>query len=58
MSSAGYRVQNPATGEIVETFDTASQADVDTALDRAHTAYQSWREMPIEERGKTAARRG
>jgi len=56
MSSAGYRVQNPATGEIVETFDTASQADVDTALDRAHTAYQSWREMPIEERGKIVKR--
>lgn len=56
MSSAGYRVQNPATGEIVETYDTASQADVDAALDRAHTAYQSWREMTIEERGEIVSR--
>ncbi|MFB9774882.1 NAD-dependent succinate-semialdehyde dehydrogenase [Brevibacterium otitidis] len=56
MSSAGYRVQNPATGEIVETYDTASHADVDAALDRAHTAYQSWREMTIEERGEIVSR--
>lgn len=45
-----YRTLNPATGEVVRTFDTADDAQADAALARAHAAYLSWRETPIAEK--------
>ena len=40
-TSAGpaYQTVNPATGEVVETFDTATDAEVESALASAHAAY-------------------
>ncbi|HKU09726.1 MAG TPA: NAD-dependent succinate-semialdehyde dehydrogenase [Sinomonas sp.] len=52
----GYRVLNPATGELVESFPTASDDEVEAALAAATAAYQTWRDVPIEERGKVLAR--
>jgi succinate-semialdehyde dehydrogenase/glutarate-semialdehyde dehydrogenase len=52
----GYRVLNPATGEVVETFPTATDAEVEAALAAAQSAYESWRETPIETRAKVVAR--
>ncbi|KHL03543.1 NAD-dependent succinate-semialdehyde dehydrogenase [Sinomonas humi] len=52
----GYRVLNPATGELVETFPSASDDDVESALTAATAAYQSWKDVPIEERGKIVSR--
>ncbi len=52
----GYRVLNPATGEVVETFPTATDADVENALSSATNAYQSWKDVPIEDRGKVVLR--
>ena len=52
----GYRVLNPATGEVVETFPTATDADVEAALSSATAAYQSWKDLPIEDRGKVVLR--
>ncbi|WP_369046305.1 NAD-dependent succinate-semialdehyde dehydrogenase [Sinomonas sp. P10A9] len=54
----GYRVLNPATGEVVETFPTATDAEVEAALAAAESAYQSWRETPIEDRAKVVSRIG
>ena len=54
----GYRVLNPATGEIVETFPTATDAEVQTALAAAQSAFESWRDVPIETRAKAVARVG
>ncbi|NKX54278.1 NAD-dependent succinate-semialdehyde dehydrogenase [Arthrobacter mobilis] len=54
----GYRVQNPATGEVVEEFPTATDAQIQDALTAAHEAYLSWREVPIAERAKVVARVG
>lgn len=50
MSSPSYRVQNPATGEVVEEFDSASSQEISSTLEKAHTAYQSWRKMSMAER--------
>ena len=37
-----YAVIDPATGERLATFPQASQADIDTALDAAASACESW----------------
>ena len=41
---------NPATGELVDTYEEHTEADIDTALRRADTAFQGWKERPIRER--------
>ena len=41
---------NPATGEVLETFELFSPAQIDEALNAAHTAFQSWRETSFAER--------
>ncbi|GAA4051636.1 NAD-dependent succinate-semialdehyde dehydrogenase [Arthrobacter methylotrophus] len=56
--TALYRVQNPATGIVVEEFPTASDADVTAALASAHGAYLAWREVPILERARLVSRVG
>jgi succinate-semialdehyde dehydrogenase/glutarate-semialdehyde dehydrogenase len=47
-----YQVVNPATGEVVQTFDTASDADIEAAISAATRAYASWKDVPIAERGE------
>ncbi|MDO5626990.1 MAG: NAD-dependent succinate-semialdehyde dehydrogenase [Mobilicoccus sp.] len=39
-----YRTENPATGEVEQTFDALDDAGVQDALGRAHDAYLNWRE--------------
>ncbi|MFV0534420.1 MAG: NAD-dependent succinate-semialdehyde dehydrogenase [Cumulibacter sp.] len=51
-----YRVVNPATGEVVEQFATASDDQIRDALARSSAAYEKWRETPIEERTAVLAR--
>jgi succinate-semialdehyde dehydrogenase/glutarate-semialdehyde dehydrogenase len=51
-SGPAYQVVNPATGEVVETFDTASDADIEAAISGAAQAYASWKDVPITERGE------
>jgi len=45
-----YAVVNPATGETLATYPTATDADVANALDAAASAFASWREAPVAER--------
>ena len=47
---------NPATGQLLATFETLTPADVAAALDRAATAFRSWRETPPEERARLLTR--
>ncbi|MCT1447035.1 NAD-dependent succinate-semialdehyde dehydrogenase [Brevibacterium casei] len=49
-AATGYRVENPATGEIIERFDTATDEQIGQVIDDAAEAYLSWREKTIEER--------
>jgi succinate-semialdehyde dehydrogenase / glutarate-semialdehyde dehydrogenase len=51
-----YRVVNPATGDVGQTFDFASDADVESALAAAAAAYSSWRDTPIAERARIVSR--
>ena len=52
-----YAVRNPATGELVETFPTATDADIAAALDAASAAYASWgRTTTVAERAALVRR--
>ncbi|MEP9383808.1 NAD-dependent succinate-semialdehyde dehydrogenase [Nocardioides sp. KR10-350] len=45
-----YQVTDPATGEVLETFPFASDAEIEQALASSQEAFRTWRERPIEER--------
>ncbi|MCL3817276.1 NAD-dependent succinate-semialdehyde dehydrogenase [Aeromicrobium wangtongii] len=50
MSSPTYQVTDPSTGEVVETFDHATDAEIEGALAASASAYASWKDVPIAER--------
>ena len=37
-----YAVTNPATGEVVQEYPTATDADVESAVASAHHAFREW----------------
>lgn len=37
-----YAVVNPATGGLIRSYDTASDADIQSAIGQAHEAYRNW----------------
>ncbi|MCT2007779.1 NAD-dependent succinate-semialdehyde dehydrogenase [Micrococcus lylae] len=52
MSTAtGYRVHNPATDEVVETFDSLQDSEIDGILATAVAGQREWAAKSIEERG-------
>ncbi len=51
-----YQVVNPATGETVKEYPTASDAAIADALAQVHERYQSWRTSSIDERAKVLHR--
>src|SRR3954449_1206230 len=55
-TAPGYQIVNPATGKVEQTFDTASDAEIEAALAAAHSAYDAWKDVPIEERAKVVSR--
>ncbi len=56
MTSPAYQVTDPSTGEVVETFDHASDAEIEAALTASATAYAGWKDVPIEERAVVVKR--
>ncbi|WP_287900350.1 NAD-dependent succinate-semialdehyde dehydrogenase [Arthrobacter sp.] len=55
---ATYRMQNPATGEVLETFDTVTDERLQDQLAVADQAYREWRRAPVEERARAVRRAG
>ena len=53
-----YRVLNPATGTVIEEFETATDGEIEAVLAKAHGAYLKWRAVPITERAAIVARIG
>jgi succinate-semialdehyde dehydrogenase/glutarate-semialdehyde dehydrogenase len=47
-----YRVTDPSTGEVLESFDHATDAEIENALASATSAHRTWRDVPITERGE------
>jgi hypothetical protein len=50
--SPTYQVTDPSTGLVVESFETATDADIEHALSASAVAYTAWRDVPIEDRGE------
>ncbi len=51
-----YTVTNPATGELIEEIENASDEEVRAAVDRVHSAYPAWRARSVAERAKIVSR--
>ena len=51
-----YRVQNPATGEVIESFESATDAQIEEALASADAVYREWREQSVHERAQVVKR--
>ncbi|MDO5634622.1 MAG: NAD-dependent succinate-semialdehyde dehydrogenase [Micrococcus sp.] len=49
-ASQGYRTINPATGELLERFEDATDQQVAEALDASQEAYEAWSARTIAER--------
>lgn len=45
-----YRTLNPATGQVEREFDTATDAEAEALLARAHSAFLAWRETDLDQR--------
>ena len=48
-------VRDPATGELVDTVPAGTAADVDAAVEAAHTAFPGWWDTPAARRGELLA---
>jgi succinate-semialdehyde dehydrogenase/glutarate-semialdehyde dehydrogenase len=51
-----YTVTNPATGELVEEIENASDQEVRAAVERVHHGYSSWRRRSVVERATIVSR--
>jgi len=51
-----YAVTNPATGETVARYDSATDAQVEQALAAAQKAYEAWRTVSVAERATIVGR--
>ncbi len=49
---------NPATGRVLETYDSFSEKEVDAALEDAHRAAQAWGSVALTDRLQVLARVG
>ena len=57
-SALGYRVENPATGEIIETYSHPTDTEIENALAEAQQGFEEWRKLPIEERAQVVLKAG
>ena len=51
-----YRVQNPVTDQIVQTFKSATDTEIEASLSLANSAFREWSAQNIGARAKVAAR--
>ncbi len=56
MSSPTYQVTDPSSGEVVESFDAATDSEIEAALTAADGAYATWKDVPITERAEVVKR--
>lgn len=53
-----YAVKNPTTGEVEQTYETATDEMVQAAVAAAHQAHQDWRSLGLDERRAIVRRAG
>ncbi|WP_396454146.1 NAD-dependent succinate-semialdehyde dehydrogenase [Actinomadura sp.] len=47
---AGYATVDPTTGVLVKEFDTMPDAEAERSVERAHTAFRTWRRTGVADR--------
>ena len=52
LSGSDVAARSPITGETIATLKVASRAEAEAAVERAHTAFLAWREVPAPRRGE------
>lgn len=53
-----YQTINPATGELGKEFATATDTEIEEAVNSSHKAFDSWQRVPIEDRAAMMNRAG
>ncbi|AXT86327.1 succinate-semialdehyde dehydrogenase [Aeromicrobium sp. A1-2] len=56
MTSPTYQVTDPSTGEVLESFEHATDADVEATLASSSAAYAAWKDVPMTERAVVVKR--
>ena len=56
--SPPYQVTDPATGEVVQTYPHATDAEVEAALAASAAVFETWRSRPVAERARIVKRVG
>lgn len=54
--SIQYRVQSPVDNEVVETFDSATDAEIQQVITKADEAFKTWRNATYAERAEILSR--
>ena len=54
--SAKFKTTNPATGQVLEEFPTASDEEISAVIDASDAAFQTWRTTDIRDRTEPIAR--
>lgn len=57
-ATGGYRTQNPATGEVLRQYPSATDQDIAEALAASARAFADWGVRPMAERGEIVRRAG
>lgn len=50
MAEIVYKTVNPATGETLKQFPTATDVDIESSLASSHATYQTWSRSPLGQR--------
>ena len=51
-SDTVYESVNPATGEVIATFPSATEAEVNQAIEAAQAALEIWKAVPVRDKAK------
>ena len=54
--TAKFNTTNPATGEVLKEFPTASDEEISAVIDASDAAFQTWRTTDVRERSAPLAR--
>ncbi|PSW05195.1 NAD-dependent succinate-semialdehyde dehydrogenase [Photobacterium lipolyticum] len=55
-SEISLEISNPATGEVIGHIPTQSEAEIKSAIEKSHTAQQSWAKTTAKEKSKILLR--
>lgn len=52
LSDEIYESVNPATGRVIATFPSATESEVEKAIESAQSAFQEWKKVPLRDKAR------